>query len=186
MPKRTSAIDETPIRVVVVTLDSHLASAAARARGRADIARADIVIATMLFLDDHIRAVMPAIEARRDHCDAMLCGMSAGEVVRLTKLGKFSMSEEAVGAIAWLKRLRGNRSGSGSSGHGQMKMLRRLPRLLRFIPGKAQDVRAYFLALQYWLAGSHENLANLVRMLIGRYAGGARAHLRGRLHAAAP
>ena len=32
MPKRTSAIDETPIRVVVVTLDSHLASAAARAR----------------------------------------------------------------------------------------------------------------------------------------------------------
>jgi magnesium chelatase subunit H len=215
MPKRTSAIDETPIRVVVVTLDSHLASAAARARAelrrelpaleldvhaadewgtddaalarcRADIARADIVIATMLFLDDHIRAVMPAIEARRDHCDAMLCGMSAGEVVRLTKLGKFSMSEEAVGAIAWLKRLRGNRSGSGSSGHGQMKMLRRLPRLLRFIPGKAQDVRAYFLALQYWLAGSHENLANLVRMLIGRYAGGARAHLRGRLHAAAP
>jgi magnesium chelatase subunit H len=35
-----------------------------------------------------------------------------------------------------------------------MKMLRRLPKILRFIPGTAQDVRAYFLTLQYWLAGS--------------------------------
>ena len=35
-----------------------------------------------------------------------------------------------------------------------MKMLRQLPQLLRFIPGTAQDVRAYFLTLQYWLAGS--------------------------------
>ena len=28
----------------------------------ADIARGDIVIATMLFLDDHVRAVMPALD----------------------------------------------------------------------------------------------------------------------------
>ena len=215
MPKRISAADAASIRVVVVTMDSHLASATGRARTalrqeipglelvvhaadewstddaalercRADIARGDIVIATMLFLEDHIRAVLPSLVARRDGCDAMLCGMSAGEVVRLTRLGKLSMSEETLGALGWLKRLRGNRSGTGSSGQGQMKMLRRLPGLLRFIPGKAQDLRAYFLALQYWLAGSEENLANLIRMLIERYADGPRAHLRGKLHAAAP
>ena len=163
MPKRISAVDATPLRVVVVTMDSHLAGAAARARDSLrrelpglefdvhaadewggnpaalnrcleDIARGDIVIATMLFLEDHIRAVMPALIARRDHCDAMLCAMSAGEVVKLTRLGRFSMSEEAVGAIGWLKRLRGSRKGGGSSGQGQMKMLRQLPRLLRFVP----------------------------------------------------
>ena len=72
---------------------------AALERCRADIARGDIVIATMLFLEDHIRAVMPSLAARRDGCDAMLCGMSAGEVVRLTRLGKLSMSEETLGAI---------------------------------------------------------------------------------------
>ena len=213
MPKRTSAAEMTPIRVVVVTLDSHLASAAARARTAlqhelpglelsvhgadewgcdgaalerclADIATGDIVIATMLFLEDHIRAVMPALTARRNDCDAMLCAMSAGEVVRLTRLGKLRMGEE--GATSWLKRLRGNRSGAGSSGQGQMRMLRQLPRLLRFIPGKAQDLRAYFLALQYWLAGSEENLGNLVRMLIERYAEGPRTRLRARMRAAAP
>lgn len=204
------------LRVVIVTMDSHLASAVSRAGSAlrpelpslelsihaadewssdralldaclADIARGDIVIATMLFLDDHIRAVQAALAARRDNCDAMLCCLSAGEIVRLTRLGKFTMSGDAVGAIALLKRLRGGgRTGKSSSGQAQMKMLRQLPRLLRFIPGTAQDVRAYFLALQYWLAGSEENLANLVRLLVDRYAAGPRRVMLPPLRAAAP
>ncbi len=192
------------IRVTFITMDSHLATALTRAGEslRAElpgldlsmhaadewasdttalaachqaIARADIVVATMLFLDDHIRAVLPALQARRDACDAMLCCLSAGEVVKLTKLGRFNMSVEAQGVIGMLKRLRGNAKGGGSSGHGQMRMLRQMPKLLRFIPGTAQDVRSYFLALQYWLAGSQENLANMLRMLVGKYAAGPRA-----------
>ena len=111
--------------------------------------------------------------------------LSAGEVVRLTRVGKFNMSAEATGAIAWLKRMRG-KSGTGSNARGQMKMLRQVPKLLRFIPGTAQDVRAYFMALQYWLAGSEENLANMVRLLVGRYAAGDRAHLAGSLRVAPP
>ena len=66
-----------------------------------------------------------------------------------------------------------------------MKMLRRLPQILRFIPGTAQDVRAYFLTLQYWLAGSDDNVANMVRLLVDRYADGPRRALRGALKAAA-
>jgi magnesium chelatase subunit H len=203
------------VRVVVVTMDSHLSGSMARAADalrrempglevavhaadewgtdasaleacHADIARGDIVIATMLFLDEHIRAVLPQLIARRDACDAMVCCMSAGEVVRLTRLGRFSMKEEAGGALAMLKRLRGAKKDGASSGQGQMRALRQLPRLLRFIPGTAQDVRAYFLALQYWLAGSEENLANMVRMLVGRYAAGPRAGLGGKLKAGAP
>ena len=215
MPRRISPADATPIRVVVVTMDSHLTGAAMSARAALrrelpglelavhaadewgadpaalaacleDIGRADIVVATMLFLDDHIRAVLPALERRRDACDAMLCMMSAGEVMRLTRIGRFSMSGEARGPVALLKRLRGKSSGSGSSGQGQMRMLRRLPQILRFIPGTAQDVRAYFLALQYWLGGSQENIANLVRMLVRRYAAGPRARLGEALTVAPP
>jgi magnesium chelatase subunit H len=219
MPRRISPADagaRQPVRVVIVTMDSHLANAAARARAslradlpgleltvhaadewcgdatalgecRADIAQADIVIATMLFLEEHIRAVLPDLAARRAGCDAMLCMMSAGEVMRLTRLGRFDMSAEARGPLALLKKLRGSRSGGASnSGQGQMRMLRELPRLLRFIPGTAQDVRAYFLALQYWLAGSEENLGSLVRMLVNRYAAGPRASLVGTLRVADP
>ncbi|MGA2993992.1 magnesium chelatase subunit H [Bradyrhizobium sp.] len=215
MPKRISPADATPIRVVVVTMDSHLSGAAARAqkllkrefpglelsvhtadewgtddaalaRCKASIARGDIVIATMLFLDDHVRAVMPALAARRNECDAMICCMSASEVVKLTRIGKFDMSGEALGAIAWLKKLRGNRKGSSPGGKGEMKMLRQLPKLLRFIPGTAQDMRAYFLTLQYWLAGSEQNIANMVRLLLDRYADGPRRGLRGVAKAHAP
>ena len=199
---------ETSLRVVIVTMDSHLSAAAARAEQvlreevpgltlavhaadewgtddaalaacRADIAKGDILIATMLFLEEHVRAVQPALAARREACDAMLCCMSAAEITKLTRLGRFDMSQEATGALAMLKKLRGKPAGKSgaeaSSGQAQMRMLKRLPKLMRFIPGTAQDVRAYFLALQYWLAGSEENLTNLVRMLVGRYAGEGRS-----------
>ena len=214
MRKLTMAADRTPVRVVVVTMDSHLSGALARAESELrralpnlhvimhaadewgsnpaalaschhDIAEADIVIAAMLFLEDHIRAVLPALAARRDHCDAMVCMLSAGEVVRLTRVGKFNMSAEATGAIAWLKRMRG-KGGTGSNARGQMKMLRQIPKLLRFIPGTAQDVRVYFMTLQYWLAGSEENLGNMLSLLVSRYAAGARAHLAGSLRVAPP
>jgi magnesium chelatase subunit H len=205
------------LRVVVVTMDSHLSGAVTRAETKlkqehpglhlvihaadewgndadalaackADIARGDIIVTTMLFLDDHIRAVLPDLTARRDHCDAMLCCVSAGEVTRLTKLGKFDMSAEATGALALLKRLKPKRSSDGTSAAGkdQMKMLRRLPKLMKYIPGTAQDVRTYFLALQYWLAGSEENLGNMVRMLVDRYAAPARRPITGIRKAAAP
>ncbi|AHE55338.1 magnesium chelatase subunit H [Sphingomonas sanxanigenens] len=190
------------LHVVIVTLDNHLSGAVERAAAHfvadganitigfhaaadwdrdpaaltrciADIGRGDIVIATMLFLDDHIRAVLPALQARREDCAAMLGLMSGSEVVRLTRLGAYRMDKPAKGPLALLKRLRGSPKPGGSSGAGQMKMLRRLPKMLRFIPGTAQDVRAYFLTLQYWLAGSDDNVVGMVRALAHRYAGHA-------------
>ena len=140
----------------------------------------------MLFLEEHVAAIRPALEARRPHCDAMVGLVAASEVVKLTQLGDLDMAKPATGPMALLKRLRGKKSGSGSSGAGQMKMLRRLPKILRYIPGKAQDLRAYFMTMQYWLAGSDENVANMVRFLVNRYAAGPRATLRGSLTVAEP
>lgn len=205
----------TPIRVVIVTMDTHVASATVRAqaalkrdlpglelsvhaasewsadprllaRCQEAVAGADIVIATMLFMEDHFLPLVPALQARREHCDAMICLMSAGEITKLTRVGRFRMDGPQSGPMALLKRLRGSKGKAASGGAGQMKMLRRLPQILRFIPGTAQDVRAYFLALQYWLAGSEENIANLVRLLVDRYADGPRRVLRGTLKVGKP
>ena len=116
-----------PVRVVIVTLDNHLKGAAERAgeklaagnihlslhaaadwdrdqrslaRAQEDVARGDIVIATMLFLDDHVRAIRPALEARREECDAMLGLMSAGEIVKLTRIGGYRMDAPANAPLA--------------------------------------------------------------------------------------
>jgi magnesium chelatase subunit H len=215
--KRPAASAASTLRVVVVTMDTHLASATASAHRRLAqllpgatlemhaaseycaspeklsacleaIARADILIVTMLFMEDHILPVLASLEARRHSVDAMVCAMSAPEVVRLTRMGKLDMSRPAGGALAFLKKLRGggqSRPG-GDSGARQMKMLRSLPRLLRFIPGTAQDLRLYFLCLQYWLGGSEDNMTHLAIALINRYAVGPREALRQRVRAADP
>ncbi|KQU21285.1 magnesium chelatase [Methylobacterium sp. Leaf94] len=202
MPKRISDAERPALRVVLVTMDNHVASALERARQRlardlpgltldfhaaaawdtdataleackADIARADIVLSTMLFMDEHVRAILPSLLARRPHCDAMIGCLSAGEVVKTTRLNRFDMDSTKRGALDFLKKLRG-KPGAQGNGARQMAMIRKLPKILRFIPGSAQDVRAYFLTLQYWLSGSDENIANLVRFLVGRYAAGPR------------
>ncbi|MEE2929953.1 MAG: magnesium chelatase subunit H, partial [Pseudomonadota bacterium] len=139
----------------------------------------------MLFMSHQIDAILPNLQARRESCDAILGCLSAAEVVKLTRLDRFRMDRPQSGPIALLKRLRGS-SDKAKAGANQMKMLRQVPKILKYIPGTAQDVRAYFLALQYWLAGSDDNIENLVRFLLHRYADGPRAVYRGALPAAAP
>jgi magnesium chelatase subunit H len=204
-----------PVRVVIITLDNHLSGAVARAQAhfdrvhpgvtigfhaaadwddkpgaldaaRADIARGDIILMTMLFLEDHIRAVLPHLTARQNQCDAMVGLMSAGDIVRLTRMGDYRMDKPAGGLLALVKKLRGTNKAGASSGAGQMAVLRRLPKLLKFVPGTAQDVRTWFLTMQYWLAASDDNVFDMIRGLIDRYADGPRRPLRGTMKAQLP
>ena len=209
--------DTTPIKMVVVTMDTHFASSFNRAnhqlkkdfpgltwslhaaseytgndaliaKCKTDIAEADIVLCGMLFLEDHFLPILDDLRARRMNCDAMVCMASATEVTQLTRFGQFDMSKPASGPMALLKKLRGGggKDKPATGGAAQMKMLRRLPQLLRFIPGTAQDVRAYFITLQYWLGGSDDNVLNMVRHLIDRGANGPRKSLRGKVKVEAP
>ena len=221
MPKPITAgkkplAQSTRMSVVLLTMDSHLASAATHAGERlasdlpglnlqthsasswrdsdkalaaclSAIAQADLVIVTMLFMEDHFLPVLDALQARREHCDAMVCIMSAPQVTQLTRMGKLVMGRESGGLMALLKKLRpsaknketGQDTGApASAGAKQMAMLRRLPKLLRFIPGTAQDLRLFFLTMRYWLAGSEHNIEHLVKALVHRYAQGPREPLR--------
>jgi hypothetical protein len=207
------------LRVVLVTMDSHLASAAsapaasrascpasasprmpptsgaatssALERCKADIAQGDIVIVTMLFLEDHFQPLLPVLKARRDHCDAMVCAMSAGEVTKLTRMGKFDMSAPASGpdGAAEEAARQGQRDGRQRRRERRQGHRRREADAHAAPPAQdpalhpraAQDVRAYFLTLQYWLAGSEANVGRMVHFLVDRYADGPRRSLRGML-----
>jgi len=210
---------KVPIRMTIVTLDAHLADAFEQARvnlardlpgltlclhvaadfgsdakaaerARADIAASHIIVCTQLFQEEYANAVLPAVLARRDDADAVLCALCTPELVKCTKLGKFDMSggesRSPFSPISLLKKLRGSRGDGKSSGERQMSALRTLPSILKFIPGTAQDVRAYLLLIQYWLAGSAENIEQMIRYAIDRYATGPRKALRGALSPSAP
>ncbi len=185
--------------VVIVTLDAHAAGPAARVQTRlaaefpglyvsvhsaaewaenpealeaakAAVRDADMIIANLLFIEEHINAILPELEAARARVDAFIGVIADGQIVRLTKMGELDMTKPASAAVRLLKKLRGSSKPSGASGEKQMKMLRRLPRILKFIPGKAQDLRAWFLSMQYWLGGSDDNVEQMIRFLLSRYA----------------
>ncbi|UWR24389.1 cobaltochelatase subunit CobN [Sulfitobacter sp. S190] len=187
-----------PYTIVLVTLDRHAAGPAARvaprlaedfpglalkihaaaewekdpgalAEAKRDIAQADIIVGSVLFLEEHLVAILPDLEARREACDAMVGIIADQSIVQLTRMGELDMSRPASGAMALLRKLK-PASKKGNTGAGQMKMLRRLPKILRLVPGKAQDLRAWFLCMQYWLGGSDDNIEAMIRFLISRYA----------------
>ncbi|PKP85144.1 MAG: magnesium chelatase subunit H [Alphaproteobacteria bacterium HGW-Alphaproteobacteria-2] len=186
-------------RVVIVTLDSHAAGPCARAAerleqdfpglslsvhaaaewgespealaaARAAVAEGDIVICNLIFLEEHVQAILPALRARREGCDAMAGIIADAQIVTLTRMGGLDMAAPQSDTMALLKRLRGSSKSSTQSGESKMRMLRRLPKILKYIPGKAQDLRAWFLTMQYWLGGSDDNIEAMVRFLISRYA----------------
>ncbi|EEW26216.1 magnesium chelatase subunit H [Rhodobacter ferrooxidans] len=185
--------------VVIVTLDAHSAGPAARitpalvrdfpglsvtvlaaaewaenpealTRARAAVDSADIVIANLIFIEEHITAILPNLRAARERADAFVGMIADSQIVNLTRMGDLDMSKPASGAMLLLKKLRGNKTPSSKSGEKQMSMLRRLPKMLRFIPGKAQDLRAWFLSMQYWLGGSDDNIEQMIRFLVSRYS----------------
>ena len=189
----------SPYRVVIVTLDHHAAGPATRAlpalerdfaglevsihaaatwaedpaaleETKRAVAQANIIVANLLFLEEHVAAIASDMEARRPELDALIGVVADEKIVNLTKMGDLDMSAPSSTAMELLKKLR-PKKGTKTSGEGQMKMLRRLPKILKFIPGKAQDLRAYFLSMQYWLGGSDDNVREMIRFLVDRYSG---------------
>jgi len=136
---------------------------------RAAVARADIIVSTLLFLEEHLNAIVPDMKARRDDCDAMVGMVADAQIVKLTRMGTLDMGAPASATSKLLQKLRGSSKPSSQDGARKMRMLKRMPRMLKLIPGKAQDLRAWFLMMQYWLGGSNDNIEAMIRFLISRY-----------------
>ncbi|WP_299685024.1 magnesium chelatase subunit H [uncultured Tateyamaria sp.] len=189
-------------RVVIITLDSHAAGPARKAQealagdypgldiqifaaaewgetpgafeaAEEAVMQGDIIIANLLFLEEHVARILPALQARRDTCDAMIGVVADADVVKLTRMGTLDMAQPPSAMGKLMKRLRGSSKPSTESGAKKMAMLRRLPKILKFIPGKAQDLRAWFMVMQYWLGGSDDNVRSMIQFLLGRYADSA-------------
>ncbi|HEY9802227.1 MAG TPA: magnesium chelatase subunit H [Leptolyngbyaceae cyanobacterium] len=136
-----------------------------------EIASANIFIASLIFIEDLAQKVVTAVEPYRDRLDVAVVFPSMPEVMRLNKMGSFSLAQlgQSKSAIAQFMRKRKEKSGAGFQ-DGMLKLLRTLPQVLKFLPmEKAQDARNFMLSFQYWLGGSPENLENFLLMLTDKY-----------------
>ncbi|MEN9229252.1 MAG: magnesium chelatase subunit H, partial [Gloeomargarita sp. HHBFW_bins_205] len=136
-----------------------------------DIAQADVFIASLIFVEDLAQKIVQAVTPYRDKLHAIVVFPSLPEVMRLNKLGTFSMAQlgQSKNAIAQFMRKR-KEAGGGSFQEGMLKLLQTLPKVLKYLPiDKAQDARNFLLSFQYWLGGSKENLRNFLLMLADKY-----------------
>jgi magnesium chelatase subunit H len=136
-----------------------------------DVASANIFIASLIFIEELADKVVAAVEPYRDRLDVAVVFPSMPQVMRLNKMGSFSMAQlgQSKSAIAQFMRKRKEKSGS-SFQDGMLKLLQTLPKVLKYLPiDKAQDARNFMLSFQYWLGGSAENLENFLLMLADKY-----------------
>ncbi len=137
-----------------------------------DVATSRLVMVGQIFLQEHVDIVKPLLE---DAPDEQMRGvlMSNGELTPFMRLGSFSPGDPAeqgrFSASRILAKLRGKSSGGRDSAKKQLRSLRRARKLLRFVPGSAQDVRAYLLCLEAWLSGSGSNITEMLGLLAARY-----------------
>ncbi len=197
---RDNVVDTRPYNIAIITLDSHAAGPVARAsvnllqdypglnvtvhaaaswaetpealvEAKHAVAEADMVVANLLFLEEHIKPILPDLIAVRDKLDGMIGVIADAEIIKLTKLGKLDMSKPASPMMQLLKKLKPKSDDSPvETGEKRMAQLKRLPKILKLVPGKAQDLRSWFLVMQYWLGGSDDNIEQMVRYLLGKYA----------------
>ncbi|KAG8079439.1 hypothetical protein GUJ93_ZPchr0007g5651 [Zizania palustris] len=135
----------------------------------ADLADANVFIGSLIFVEELALKVKAAVEKERDRMDAVLVFPSMPEVMRLNKLGSFSMSQLGQSKSPFFQLFK-RKKNSGGFADSMLKLVRTLPKVLKYLPSdKAQDARLYILSLQFWLGGSPDNLQNFLKMIAVSY-----------------
>jgi len=138
-----------------------------------DVGDANIFIGSLIFVQELAEKVNEVVEPLRDQLDAVLVFPSMPEVMRLNKVGSFTMKNlgQSKSVVADFMKKKKQEDGS-SFEEGMLKLLRTLPKVLKFLPSdKAGDARTFMMSFQYWLGGSPENLQSLLTMLGQDYVG---------------
>eukprot|EP00899_Mesostigma_viride_P029163 jgi/Mesvir1/9431/Mv14616-RA.5 len=152
-------------------LVEELRSAENLATFKEDVQHANIFIGSLIFIEEIAEKVKEIIEPLRAQLDAVLVFPSMPEVMRLNKLGTFSMAQlgQSKSAIAQFMKKRRQENSAGFE-EGMLKLIRTLPKVLKYLPSdKAKDARSFMMSLQFWLGGSPENLENFLVMISNQY-----------------
>ncbi|KAL0359532.1 UNVERIFIED_CONTAM: Magnesium-chelatase subunit ChlH, chloroplastic [Sesamum angustifolium] len=135
-----------------------------------DVEDANIFIGSLIFVEELALKVKDAVEKERERLDAVLVFPSMPEVMRLNKLGSFSMSQLGQSKSPFFQLFKKKNKSSAGFADSMLKLVRTLPKVLKYLPSdKAQDARMYILSLQFWLGGSPDNLVNFLKMISGSY-----------------
>jgi magnesium chelatase subunit H len=148
-----------------------------------DVEEANIFIGSLIFVQELAEKVIDVVKpAREKNLDAVLVFPSMPEVMRLNKIGSFTMKNlgQSKSVVADFMKKKKQEDGS-SFEEGMLKLLRTLPKVLKFLPSdKAADARTFMMSFQYWLGGSPENLQSLLTMVGQDYVAPIKENMNGK------
>ena len=174
MTKACEAINEKQKDVCIECVGyllEELRSDAELEKFRKDVEEANVFIGSLIFVQELADKVVDVVAPLRDSLDAILVFPSMPEVMRLNKVGSFSMTNlgqsKSVISDFMKKKKKDNQS---SFEEGMLKLLRTLPKVLKYLPSdKAKDARTFMMSFQYWLGGSPENIESMILNLANEF-----------------
>ena len=135
-----------------------------------DVEGANIFIGSLIFVQELADKVIEVVEPNRDRLDAVCVFPSMPGVMRLNKIGSFTMASMGQSKNVMGEFMKKNKPKGTSFQDGMLKLVRTLPKVLKYLPGdKAADARSVMMSLQYWLGGSPENIEALLLHLANNY-----------------
>jgi magnesium chelatase subunit H len=137
---------------------------------KADVDSANVFIGSLIFIEELADKIVAAVGPRRDALDACLVFPSMPAVMKLNKLGTFSLAQLGQGKSAFADFMKAQRKNNDNFEESLLKLVRTLPTVLKYLPSdKARDARNFVTSLQYWLGGNAENLENLLLNISQEY-----------------
>jgi len=137
-----------------------------------DVGEANIFIGSLIFVQELADKVVEVVEPNRDRLDAVCVFPSMPAVMKMNKIGTFTMASMGQSKSVISDFMKKNKPKGTSFQDGMLKLVRTLPKVLKYLPGdKAADARSFMMSLQYWLGGSPENIEALLLNLANNYVG---------------
>jgi magnesium chelatase subunit H len=180
--KRINAGNDNMAVECVGYLLEELRNADAFEQFKKDVEDANVFIGSLIFVQELAEKVVEVVQPLREKLDAVLVFPSMPEVMRLNKVGSFTMKNLGQSKSVVSDFMKKKKQEDGSSfEEGMLKLLRTLPKVLKFLPSdKAADARTFMMSFQYWLGGSPENLESLLINLGQDYIGPIKASMVGK------
>jgi magnesium chelatase subunit H len=142
------------------------------AQFKKDVEGANIFIGSLIFVQELADKVIEVVEPNRDRLDAVCVFPSMPGVMKLNKIGTFTMASMGQSKSVVADFMKKNKPKGTSFQDGMLKLVRTLPKVLKYLPSdKAADARSFMMSLQYWLGGSPENIEAMLLNLAKNYVG---------------
>ena len=135
-----------------------------------DLAQANIVFVIHIMDGENASRLVAALETHKARHDAVVVINCMPDLMRLTRMGKLDVGKFA----GWMSRYarRNNSRGNKRHGHQYLKLIDRLPGILKFVPtaGALTDAKHYLYLFCYFLQPTPANIQSMLLYALQQYA----------------